>query len=226
MTRERSIRLHAHEVRAVLSGAQTQVRRVLRPQPPAPGEVHRLCGAGDIVPYQSRPGPMWSCAGSVWAARRLMGCEPRWRCPWGEPGDLMWVQETWSPDHATVYPCPPVVYRADGYPSESDREHVVDCNQNRADCLACAGFRWRPSVHLQRRDSRLTLRVTQVRVERLQDISEEDARAEGCGPADLTRYAVPTVRDAFRYLWDDHANKGTTWADNPWVWAMSFEVAS
>ncbi len=147
----------------------------------------------------------------------------------------MWVQETWSPDHATVYPCPPVVYRADGYPSESDREHVVDCNQNRADCLACAGFRWRPSVHMQRRASRLTLRVTDVRVERLQEISEGDARAEGLSTIHVSGGSGSnghmawcaggsvTARERFAALWDEINAKRAPWADNPWVWVVVFE---
>jgi len=109
-------------------------------------------------------------------------------CPYGIPGDRLWVRETWSPDATSMYPCPAFLYRATDT-IESDGVHMCppQSKGNYADCLACwesrnnRKFRWRPSIHMPRRASRLTLELTRVRIERLHDISEADAWAEGIG---------------------------------------------
>ncbi len=180
------------------------------------------------------------------------------RCRYGVPGDLLYIKETWSPDHADVYPCYPVVYRVDGYPTDEDRrEHVRGCPASptaialakaegiptvglaRADCLACAGFRWRPSIFMPKRHARIWLRVLDVRVERLQELSEQDARAEGAecrsdlawmdqwtpaGCADPYEAAVASGHRAdFRRMWDSlNSPRGFGWDPNPWVWAITF----
>jgi hypothetical protein len=98
-----------------------------------------------------------------------------------------------------------------------------------------SGIRWRPSIHMPRWASRITLEIAAVRVERLQDISEDDARAEGitdggclnCGNPEPCECASPepSARDAFCYLW--HQIHGcNSWHTNPWVWVVEFHRSS
>lgn len=123
-------------------------------------------------------------------------------------GDILYVRETWSelkhPDGSRRY-----VYKAsDEYPFGEDG-YIVK-------------FRWRPSIHMPREAARLFLLVTDVRVERLWDISSEDVYAEG---TDNRPWAA--TRDAFRRLWDSTIKKADRdrygWDANPWVWVISFE---
>lgn len=111
-------------------------------------------------------------------------------CPYGQVGDRLWVRETWA------Y-CP---YR--------------DCFFYRADNFSEDKFKWKPSIHMIRAASRITLEITGVRVERLQDISEEDAIAEGMNPE------LPRAK--FRFLWESINGKGS-WNLNPWVWVIEFK---
>ena len=127
-------------------------------------------------------------------------------CPYGAVGDTLWVRETWQSEgvhgHERDFP---VRYRA------SDDDRVM-------------GGRWRPSIFMPRWASRITLRITDVRIERLQDISNEDAAAEGwLGPDEAN-----TIRNAYPIAWYSHLwesiNGRGSWAENPFVWAISFEV--
>lgn len=137
-------------------------------------------------------------------------------CPYGQPGDRLWVRETWQvtcPE--TEYGgCSPIFqYKAD-YPGD--------------------GGHWRSPIHMTRLASRITLEITAVRVERVQDISEEDARAEGIsGPHDVgySAYRMPgdskprysTATAAFEDYWDSlNAKRGYGWDANPWVWVIEF----
>jgi hypothetical protein len=128
-------------------------------------------------------------------------------CPYGAPGERLWVRETWC--------CYTPELRNPKY---------------RADRHNDSGWTWRPSIHMPRWASRLTLEVTAVRVERLKEISEEDARAEGveqceggyidamCGPSQGME-----AKQAFDSLWDSiNAARGFGWSVNPWVWVVSF----
>ena len=129
--------------------------------------------------------------------------------PCGAPGDTLWVRETWAPSRFKAGD-PNYAYRADG-----EREGVG---------------RWRPSIHMPRRASRLTLRIKSVRVERLQEISQGDAQAEGLsGPmidaeldAIVNQIGLAPSK-AFRALWDSINEKSHPWASNPWVWVVEFE---
>jgi hypothetical protein len=147
------------------------------------------------------------------------------RCPYGKPGDTLWVRETWYDDNSKRWgrggpvprptrPDDDIYYRANG-------EAHLQFEQ-----LDAGGFCWRPSIHMPRWASRLSLRVTSVRIERLQDITEDDARAEGC--------VVRTYRDGrghepatldFLRLWDAINGKRASWASNPWVWVIGFKRA-
>lgn len=126
------------------------------------------------------------------------------KCPYGVPGCTIWVRETWCKNNmGTGWP---YFYKAD---------------EENADELK--GF-WKPSIHMPRSAARLFLTVKSIRVERLQDISEEDAKAEGviCGQGQK-RW---TARSAFMDLWDRINGKKNPWESNPWVWVIEFEKIS
>jgi hypothetical protein len=121
---------------------------------------------------------------------------PRIRCPYGYPGDRLWVRETWKP-------C---------FDDKSGTQY-------RADERGCTGP-WRPSIFMQRKRSRITLEIAEVRVERVQDISPDDCVAEG-----VTVYGSTDsgdLRQAYAELWDSINGKTYPWASNPWVWAIHF----
>lgn len=146
----------------------------------------------------------WLCDTTITPA-----CAPEW-CQY-QPGDRLWVRETWKRGIA-IYGNQSVdvaQYRATpGVHDEADDE------------VKRAGWesRWRPSIHMPRWASRITLEVTGVRVERLQEISEEDAVAEGFGPATLTIGA----RDRFFETWCQLYGGRPAWDSNPWVWVVEF----
>lgn len=197
-------------VRAILDGRKTQTRRV----------VDSIAGMGRVAEFQAShtPGYAWTFRDrrSLW--NDLTGSQLLSRCPLGQPGDRLWVREAWGipqhgmPSHARDVR--DVVYRADG--DKEFREY---------------GYRWRPSIHMPRWASRITLAITDVRVQRLQDISEDDAQAEGCEAhsgcngcgACMGTDCDESAVDGFRDLWDSIAKPGTLWRDNPWVWAISFQ---
>jgi hypothetical protein len=122
------------------------------------------------------------------------------RCPYGSPGTKLWVRETWSPD-----PC-------------YENEQRV-CYRATAADESC--IRWKSPLFMPRWASRITLEVTEVSVQRLQDISEEDARAEGI-PAWTSPEQAFSPRVRFHELWDSINGKKAPWASNPWCWAVSF----
>lgn len=122
-------------------------------------------------------------------------------CPYGQPGDQLWVRET----HC-AFDVGRVHYRAD-YQSDpvGEKEH---------------GVIWKPSIHMPRWASRITLEIVSVRLERLQDISRGDAMAEGCPFPNMAQGADP--RNWYADLWNS-INGPDTWATNPWVWVVEFK---
>lgn len=139
-------------------------------------------------------------------------------CPFGVVGDRLWVRETWAPDPRAPEVDGVAVYRATD-------EVMLNAHGARVD-------RWRPSIHMTRWASRITLEVTEVRVQRLRDISEEDALAEGVGllladeMGDARRAMTEAIAksrvDGFRLLWESINGPGS-WDANPWVWALTFQ---
>lgn len=123
------------------------------------------------------------------------------RCPYGAPGDRLWVRETWARElwSAGMDISSRLFYAADGH------ENIP--------------IRWRPSIHMRRSDSRITLEIVSVRVERLNDITHWDAKAEGVEC--LPNYTAAPVDD-FRELWDSINGRGS-WDSNPWVWRIEFK---
>lgn len=191
-TRERPILFSAPMVRAILAGHKTQTRRIVKPQPPRVEDVHALAGIDfHLFTDEMSPG-VFRVAGPVWAVRKLLNAEPGWRCPYGDPGDRLWVRETWAPSFKA--PKCQVAYRADGRcygvggDGAGDNLHIfhgwlIDSKvrgDQLGDTLGRSLYQpWKPSIHMPRWASRITLEIADVRVERLQEISEEAATAEG-----------------------------------------------
>jgi hypothetical protein len=147
------------------------------------------------------------------------------QCPFGAPGDRLWVRETWGYDQDGPH-TGPLVYRA------------TDPEPN--------AYRWRPSIHMRRSDSRIDLEIVKVRAERLQDITDADARAEGvlldvdrrraeaeAYNKQYPRTPVPvgwaivqkpddTYRNAFHQVWTQINGTRAPWEANPWVWVVEF----
>lgn len=184
--KERPILFSAPMVRALLAGTKTQTRRVAKN---LPHESEYEPGLFSMMVV--RDGKLMEATGGVGMLKPL--------CPYGQPGDRLWVRETWTEWEGTF------LYRAD----------FEGCE---------VAWKWTPSIHMPRKSSRITLEVTAVRVERLQDISEEDAKAEGAGGERYIGQGFDHCvhREAYRTLWNDINGPGS-WDANPWVWVVEFK---
>ncbi len=198
----RSILFSAPMVRAILTGKKTQTRRAMRYQPSS-----RAVNPPVLDASGGRFRPTWQDAGAWPNPGRLI------KCPFGVPGDRLWVRETWSPilrgDGADGWENM-IRYAADGCEREVPLEHT-----GWFDARTAHGYHNRPSIHMPRWASRITLEITGVRVERLQGISDADSHAEGCATA------ATAARSHFRNLWESINGPGS-WAANPWVWVIEF----
>ena len=211
--KERPILFKGPLVRAILSGQKTVTRRPLK----MPHGFWETSATGELVPIPAN-------------------------CPYGKPGDRLWVRETWGvishdfDEHGNMIDWEPdrpaspirempfghgyysghVIYRADG-----EAAWAGDDDGGGDDRSA-----WKPSIHMPRIASRILLEITDVRVERLQDISRADIRAEGlqCPPELASDDVSPNYRDwypaAWRELWE---STGGDWNANPWVWVVEFK---
>ena len=201
-------------VRAILDGRKTQTRRVVKPQPPNKTR-HMQLTEGEWCAF----GEGTQVAGGAWCGETGDPPFNRWKCPYGQRGDMLWVREIWKPTCSGLTVDTYVRYCAD----DSRREIVHN--------LECRGHdteRWRPSIHMPRWASRLTLEVTGVRVERVQDITPDDALAEGVWehPPDAHGFRSE-LRPAFHELWDSiNAKRGYPWESNPWVWVVEFAMVT
>lgn len=187
--KERPILFSAPMVRAILAGNKTQTRRVVKGQ-----ALEWLDAVGFTPEYTALP--------------------ENGLCPYGEPGDRLWVRETCRAEELPAG-LDGVRYSADNHfepikntPGDSFR--WMHLNAYRAEAGAVV-----PSIHMPRWASRILLEIVSVRVERLQDIGEEDALAEGMfgctfGPV-----------DGYRHLWETLNGPGS-WSANPWVWVVEF----
>lgn len=237
--KEQPILFSGPMVRAILANRKTVTRRIVNGAPDDAGlAVYGAeCTAGD-------GGVSSACAmffaGSTVNSRGLGVV----RCPFGSPGDRLWVRETWRYHGWTEDGAPWIKYAADystrlveRIPDEwSDRLADIwadlSDDANMAIDGRAADRKWRPSIFLPRWASRLTLEVVSVRVERLQEIDELDALHEGVqgqavdGVLDGKpgRYVVGSARDEFAALWDSINADRAAWASNPWVWRVEFKV--
>ena len=226
---ERPILFSAPMVRAILSGAKTQTRRIVKPQPAAECR-YEMNGAGDRALHLSGTAPdlVFVPAGPRTADHRLA-------CPYGAPGDRLWVRETWTSAYADG--CWGTAFAADRAFVQGARAHKKGPHfQHPKAFVDGLGVEWRPSIHMPRWASRITLEVTSVRCERLSAISEDDARAEGVDEwvpcrvhTGLQGVRLPlgalkkSCREHFEQLWDSINGKRAPWASKPWVWAIGFK---
>jgi hypothetical protein len=201
-TKERPILFSGPMVRALLEGRKSQTRRVLK---------------GEVGPCAYEPGKH-ALNGQVIEGNPAVLTQ----CPYGAPGDRLWVRETWALEDCGE-DGKRVIWQADraarwiGDGVDSEVYYLPsDYNPGR----------WRPSIHIPRQHSRLTLEVTEVRVQRLQEISEEDARAEGVEPEGRDGRGPLTHLNAFRSLWANinGMREGCSWEATPWVWCVSFRM--
>lgn len=177
-------------VRAILDGRKTQTRRVIK--------LSNRSRHDEPPIYDSAIG--WRFKGG-----------PNLQCPYGHPGDRLWVRETWGVLHQGSFGRikDAYVYRAtdDGAVERRYRD-----------------FKWRPSIHMPRGISRITLEITGVRVQRVQEISVEDCIAEGLVTYAREHDAKCDLQDQFIALWDSiNSARGFGWEENPWVWVIEFK---
>ncbi len=216
--KERGILFTGWNVRRIQADQKTHTRRV----------------CGDRVAHLDGPaGPLYTrkLGSAVWES----GLCP-WHCPYGKTGDRLWVRETFAIDNfqylgalAGLPPSDPseLYFAADG---EDLCAQVPECD--------CSGgvILWRPSIFMPRWASRLTLEITHVRLERVQDISEADAIAEGCEMDDdgmpkeqphesgIGMVGWDSAIEWYSDLWDSiNAARGFSWERNPWVWVIVFK---
>ena len=208
--KERPILFSAPMVRAILDGRKTVTRRQVKHQP----EVRMVDMIGPMLTFRNKRGGHWLYPN---AKAQIIA-----DCPYGQPGDRLWVREAWAADAQVDAIAPrdlsqgePIFYPADGAVRQTG-------------CSMIAQGRGRPSIHMPRWASRILLEITDVRVERLQDITYEQAAAEGVHRGPLRewcasdeggachKYPVP----AFRDLWQ---SVGGDWEANPWVWVVEFK---
>jgi hypothetical protein len=227
----KGILLRTDEVRAMLDGRKTQTRRPITPQPEFAQEYW----------YQGKK--LYECVERTWCYKNHVSPDPWNEIGWiaqfapYQPGDIIYVRETYFRDDCT--------------PDCSGQKDENECPFSRVGD-SCYGYKaqyanpdgvdikWRPSIHMPKEAARIFLRVTDVQVERVQEITEEDARAEGIQSywAEPHRDVPPfigaakeigadlcsTRREAFGQLWNSlYAAKGYGWDVNPWVWKYTFE---
>lgn len=216
----RPILFSAPMINALLDGRKTQTRRVVK------NEMAYSCLTGDC-PHDLQT----ECDKAMQAT-----------CPYGQPGDLLWCRETWATNKVIRHPQREknLLFKADYRDNSGQSQNTLSVAMLiNAGLDSGSGGKWKPSIFMPRIASRLTLETTGVRVERLQDISEEDARAEGvkipvCRAENgdirwLRRMCGPYIpkdssfREHYALLWSE-INGEVSWNANPWVWALTFRV--
>jgi hypothetical protein len=215
--RERPILFSAEMVRAILAGKKTQTRRIVKREiAPADGLEWRACLCREIDPSDTP----------------CMVCESRFDPVYARAGDRLWVRETWAHlrDLRTADPGADAHARRCFYRAEHPTGLMHD---------DATDLRWRPSIFMPRELSRITLDVTSVRVERVQDISPLDAIDEGIapvarcgcevccrlGPSSFCPADAGAQIEPFMHLWDAINGKRAPWSSNPWVWVIAFKRA-
>jgi hypothetical protein len=198
-------------VKAILSGSKTQTRRKLKKQPDLTKHSH--ISRGVVLDGKNRETFMF-CTGSSNVVENIF-------CPYGQPGDVLWVRETWN--------------KADNFPTDDNIFLYKETHVSKKRVSAIV-WKWKPSIFMPKEACRIFLKVKSVRVERLNDISHEDSIAEGI---EIIHNAEPTVNVFQRYdlkeklgttnpiysyqtLWQK-INGKDSWKENPFVWVIDFE---
>ena len=240
--KERPILFSGPMVRAILDGRKTQTRRVLKIQPPTDFDIPIFDGSGygffaDIPDENYMDN--WPDSDSPII------------CPYGKPGDRLWVRETWATttnvlgdsdwplrpcvaiewdeDEPAVPECA-TIFRADGeWPWIDDCGVPAELENGKPQSF------WKPSIFMPRWASRITLEITNVRVERLQEISGAECDSEGIVPGNDPNWGrglagvhdeIRVIRAAFAEAWDKINGKKHPWDSNPWVWVIEFQTVN
>lgn len=213
-TKEHPIIFSGEMVRAILAGRKRQTRRMAKCLLPG-GKNYTNAASHD-----------------EWLRKRVA------QCPYGVVGNRLWVRETWR-ETFDPYQTRVIEYKSGG-------SRLTDGKSVFHGKHACTSYlpAWRPSIYMPRYISRLALTITGIRIERLQAISEKDAKAEGCerhycSPEDTAtcKPGTPeralaerfeggylTAKNQFINLWDSINGKRCPWSSNPWVWVVGFAV--
>mgnify|MGYP002764893494 FL=1 len=205
-------------VRAILEGRKSCTRRIVKPQQLI-GMLPDKCKNGAPEEFLKEKKLMFKPYCDMTDIELI---NTAYKAPY-QIGDILYVRETWM-DYTGL-----TMYKA-------------DCDNYRLESLNFAGFGWHPSIHMPKEAARIWLKVTDVRVERLQEITEEQASAEGTNPWDEACYenngwhptlsdpdsgGNPNMIDGFHKLWDSTIKKNDldhySWNANPWVWVIEFE---
>lgn len=198
LPKERPILFSAPMIKAILSGAKTQTRRIVPMRDSSRYSFRALAGlravfdlVGPVKTKVNGDVKLWMPAFGV-------------NCRYGEKGDRLWCRETWAPNPLAPAPDRPpyVLYRAN---NDGDATTI-----------------WKPSIFMRRHSSRITLEIVDVRVERLLDISETDAIAEGVRTLPAPHWHPNGWRQTYWQLWDDINGQDASKA-NPWVWVLEFK---
>lgn len=192
---ERPILFSGIMVKAILDDRKGQTRRVIKPQP---DHCHRDI-IGKSEPYNKVD----------WNRLIPQIGDNEIKCPYGKVGDILWVRETWQLLPSGFDEIPPEEW----YIYKATDELSDECTK------------WRPAIHMPRKACRIRLKTTDIRVERLQDITEEDAKAEGMLPS-LPKFPEGRkgYRTSFEFLWNSlNEKRSYGWKVNPWVWVIEFE---
>lgn len=207
---DRPILFNAPMVRALLAGAKTQTRRIVKPQPPVVTDHQSVATPDAFVCPEKHT---W------WSGNYTQVIYHAARCPYGQPGDRLWVKEkTHRRPMLNFLTGEPLDEKYDGGAYSADYADMLTPEEfdiawwySRSTC---------PSIHMPRVFSRITLEITEVRIERLQDISRGDAMEEGCPFPNMA--AGPDPRQWYAELWDSINGPGS-WEVNPWVWVVAFK---
>jgi hypothetical protein len=231
--KELPIVMSARDVCAILDGSKTQTRRAIKPK--AAELISVMSGEGEAsVSFRyshhvdddgKKHPPEWLCFLEDYPEE---GVVPIGQCPYGQPSDRLWVRETWKPVPISAYRSSEGVQQTPN-PQDADEAAVYKAGWVRSG----GGVSWRSPTHMPRWASRITLEITDVRVERLQDISDDNCLAEGI--AQVVRERLPSTQQCgeydaidvdpvaeYRALWETINGPGS-WDANPWVWVISFK---
>jgi hypothetical protein len=204
--KERPILFNGPMVRAILEGRKTQTRRVVKLTEDGKFICRRDPRYITACEIKDGIGPWWhphaGHPGEPLPLERIHAASP-----YGEPGDRLWVRETWAKGFKHIF------YRANQH--DDFGSEIINLETGERTPLI-----WKPSIHMPRWASRITLEVTGIRVERLQEISEEDAKGEGFGID--TEFCKSPPRVDFSHTWEKLYGL-QSWIDNPWVWAVEFK---
>lgn len=206
-------------VRAILEGRKTQTRRVVNPQPVVDisrrSEERRTWHVE--VEWKGVCTRHHGFAGLGHGDKEMLASWAEKECPYGTIGDRLWVRETWGVSCAYSVDFTGRMIREREWGNWFDYRATME--------PVIGGWAWKPSIHMPRQFSRITLEITDVRVERLQEISVGDAKAEGIEPF-LNRDGT-AWRAGFQLGWNEiNAKRGYSWESNPWVWVISFKHVS